>query len=265
MSQAKVTVVIPTFRDTDALSRALRSVESQTLQPIQIIVVDDGGGDPRLESVCAASAIKVEIIRLAENVGPGGARNAGIAASDQDHIAFLDADDEWHPEKLARQMSLIEGGNIALCCHAKAFEAEAWPQLPELPRAAPIPRWQILVRNLAPISSVVVKRHMIKHRFPVTSAGEDYSFVLENMLSGLRTLAMEDVLVRADKPAFGASGLSRKLFAMQVGEMRAHARLLRLRLISWPEYCVLMPWTLLKYIRRLAIVCRRGGRIRSEP
>jgi glycosyltransferase involved in cell wall biosynthesis len=264
MIQADVSVVVPTFRDTNALSRALRSIEAQTLPPAQVVVVDDGGGDPRLTEVCEACSIKVDVVRLAKNVGPGGARNAGVDASKHAFIAFLDADDEWHPEKLARQMAVIlEGSDVALCCHGKAFEGQTWAQLPDRSGASPISRWKILSRNLAPISSVIVKRSMLKHRFPVTFAGEDYSFVLENMFSGLRSLVMDDILVRADKPAFGTSGLSRRLLAMQVGEMRAHARLLRMGLISLPEYCVLVPWTLVKYVRRLAIVFGRNGRIRS--
>jgi len=256
---APVSVIIPTYRDGDALRRALISVENQTLQPSQIIVVDDGSLDDNAERVCRASSPKhVQLIILKQNVGPGEARNAGIAASCEPFIAFLDADDEWHPEKLERQMSvMLEAGAPLLSCHEKDFDGVSWSKLGDPAKPIPIGRKAILFSNCAPISSVIIKKDAIKYQFPQSYAGEDYVFVAANVLSGVSAVSLRQALARAHKQAFGAGGLSGRLHAMQLGEMRARSFLLREGLTTRGEYMLLLIWGLIKYFRRLAIVFSR--------
>ena len=259
VSDAPVSVIIPTFRDGEALKRALNSVARQTLQPAEVIVVDDAGGGQTTIQICAVSPARpIRLIRLPKNVGPGGARNAGIAASRQTFLAFLDADDEWHPEKLHRQISLMLASDaVGLTAHGKGFNADAWPTLPSDSPPIPIGRWPMLLSNPAAISTVVIRRDAIKHLFPPWYAVEDYAFVAANLLSGIGGMKMTETLARADKPAFGAGGLSGRLFSMQAGEMRAHFYFWRTGLITSLEYLPLIPWSLAKYLRRLAIVAGR--------
>lgn len=259
MNFAPVSVVIPTFRDHDVLGRALASVAGQTLKPAQVIVVDDAGGDERTSQICEMSAIQtIELIHLPQNVGPGGARNAGIAASNQAFLAFLDADDEWHPEKLQRQMAvMLRSEAPSFSAHPKGFSGVAWGASNDEHPPKPIGRWPILLSNPAPISTVIVRRDAIRHQFPLEYAGEDYAFVAENLLAGALGVRMSQTLARAHKAAFGAGGLSGRLHAMQIGEMRVHFQMWRKGLINAWEYSLLVPWTLIKYGRRLAIVVWR--------
>jgi glycosyltransferase involved in cell wall biosynthesis len=259
VSDAPVSVIIPTFRDGEVLRRALNSVASQTLQPAEVIVIDDAGGVQVTSQICADSpARSVRLIGLPKNVGPGGARNAGIAASRQTFLAFLDADDEWHPEKLHRQMSLMLASDaIGLTAHGKGFDADAWQSLPSHSPTKPIGRWSMLLSNPAAISTVVIRRDAINHLFPLWYAVEDYAFVAANLLSGIGGLKMAETLGRADRPAFGAGGLSGRLLSMQAGEMRTHFYLWRTGLITSLEYLPLIPWSLAKYVRRLVLVAGR--------
>jgi glycosyltransferase involved in cell wall biosynthesis len=256
---APVSVVIPTYRDGEVLRRALKSVEAQTLQPSQVVVVDDASSDGNAERICKASGLQnIQLIVLQKNSGPGEARNAGIVASREPFIAFLDADDEWHPEKLERQMSIMLGPEAPLLsCHRKGFEGSAWPQLSGPAKTSPLRRRTILLSNCASISTVIVKSDAIKYKFPPTYAGEDYVFVAAHILSGVPSVLLDQTLARADKQAFGAGGLSGRLHAMQLGEMRAYLYLLREHLISPGEYALLFVWSVLKYVRRLAIVFLR--------
>lgn len=253
---APVSVIIPTYRDGDALRRALSSVENQTLQPSQIIVVDDCSLDHNAERICGASSLEgIQLIVLQENVGPGGARNAGIAASGEPFVAFLDADDEWHPEKLERQMSvMLAPGAPLLTCHEKDFDGISWAELGEPSKPAPIGRNKMLFSNCAPISTVVIRRDAIRYKFPQTYAGEDYVFVAANMLSGVCAASLRQPLARAHKQAFGAGGLSGRLYAMHLGEMRARHFLRKEGLTTAGEYLLLLVWGLIKYFRRLVIV-----------
>jgi glycosyltransferase involved in cell wall biosynthesis len=81
--------------------------------PAEIIVVDDCSTDRTVE---IAQSYGVRIIRQPRNAGPSEARNAGVAATGCPWVAFLDADDVWHPEKLASQWAAIQGWpNAGLC------------------------------------------------------------------------------------------------------------------------------------------------------
>ena len=103
-----VSVVIPTHNRAAIVERSLRSVLAQTTPPIEILVVDDASTDgtaARLEG-CAHEAVRV--LRLAERVGGGRARNVGIEAARGDWVAFLDSDDEWRPTKLERQLARLD-------------------------------------------------------------------------------------------------------------------------------------------------------------
>jgi len=100
-----ITAVIPAYNAGRYLARALASVHAQMRPPDQVIVVDDGSTDDTAE--IAAADGRAELIRQ-NNAGASVARNAGIRAADGDWIAFLDADDEWLPDHLARQESLLD-------------------------------------------------------------------------------------------------------------------------------------------------------------
>lgn len=262
MNIVPLSVVIPTFRDGAALARALASIAHQTWRPTEIIVVDDAGND----DACATSLpdfadLPIRLVRLEQNVGPGGARNAGISAGSEPYIAFLDADDEWHAEKVERQMKVMQAPEApAFSAHLKFFSSQDWPsRLTE--NVTEFDHWDILLKNPAAISTVMMRRDSIRYLFPEWYAGEDYAFVAANLLSGITARKINLALARADKPAFGASGLSARMLDMQLGEMRVHRFLMRQGLVGLPEYCVLVPWTLLKFARRIVLHMLRAWRL----
>jgi glycosyltransferase involved in cell wall biosynthesis len=101
----RVSVVIPAHNAAAFLERALRSIETQTFNDYEIILVDDGSTDGTAEI-----AQSVEGLRYLHqsNRGQAVARNQGLIEADGDLIAFLDADDEWLPEKLERQVTFMD-------------------------------------------------------------------------------------------------------------------------------------------------------------
>ena len=112
---ADVSVVIPVFNSgADALV-AIRSVQAQTLQPREIVVVDDGSTDGSAAIIAAAVAGSTPPVRIVStpNAGAAGARNTGIAHASASHLAFLDSDDRWLPDKLARVHYKIRRYNSA--------------------------------------------------------------------------------------------------------------------------------------------------------
>jgi glycosyltransferase involved in cell wall biosynthesis len=102
-----VSVIIPTYKDSDYLSGAVESVVDQSYRPIEIIIIDSSGVASIEEFATKHTGIKY---RYQEPSGLSAARNAGIEEATGDVIAFLDADDRWQSEKLNRQMAAINNG-----------------------------------------------------------------------------------------------------------------------------------------------------------
>jgi glycosyltransferase involved in cell wall biosynthesis len=97
--------VIPTRNRPELVRRAVESVLAQTCRDFEIIVVIDGP-DPATEAALReVMDPRLHVLPLPESLGGSDARNAGIAASRGEWVAFLDDDDEWLPERLARQLA----------------------------------------------------------------------------------------------------------------------------------------------------------------
>jgi len=103
-----VSIGIPTYNNPVMLRQAIMSVLQQTYQDFEIIVVDDGSTDDTEEVVRGFNDDRIRYIRHDENRGAAAARNTGIKAALGEYIAFQDSDDEWLPEKLEKQIRVLE-------------------------------------------------------------------------------------------------------------------------------------------------------------
>ena len=101
----RISAVIPAFNASHCLGRAIDSILAQSYPAEEIIVVDDGSTDDT--AVVAKSYGEPVRYIYQDNSGASIARNTGVTAAKGDWIAFLDADDEWLPEKLQRQVEII--------------------------------------------------------------------------------------------------------------------------------------------------------------
>jgi glycosyltransferase involved in cell wall biosynthesis len=104
----KVSVIIPTYNRAGLIGKAIASVLNQTDRDWEIIVVDDCSTDDTQQVLTSFDDPRIRYIRHASNSGVAIARNTGINSSQSPYIAFLDSDDAWLPEKLARQIQLFE-------------------------------------------------------------------------------------------------------------------------------------------------------------
>ncbi len=107
----KVSVVIPTHNRAELLRLAITSVLNQTFQDFEVIIVDDASSDNTHEVVSDFNDSRIKYIRHETNKGDSTARNSGIIASNGKYIGFLDDDDEWLPEKLTKQVDLLENSS----------------------------------------------------------------------------------------------------------------------------------------------------------
>lgn len=109
-----VSVIIPTYNRAHLIPRAIRSAVANLQSGDEIVVVDDASTDHTAEVVAGCPG-PIRYLRIAHG-GAGVARNHGVAAAQGDLVAFLDSDDEWLPDKLALQRTLLEQRPDVLFC-----------------------------------------------------------------------------------------------------------------------------------------------------
>ncbi|MFC6496535.1 glycosyltransferase family 2 protein [Gemmobacter lanyuensis] len=115
-----VSVVIPVFNAADTLAGTVASVQAQSLTDWEALLIEDGSTDesPAICARLAAADPRLRLLRTGGQAGAGPARNAGIAAARGRFIAFLDADDQWHPRKLDLQLAAMAAAGLPFSCTA---------------------------------------------------------------------------------------------------------------------------------------------------
>jgi glycosyltransferase involved in cell wall biosynthesis len=105
-----VSVIVPVYNRVDLLQEAVRSVLAQSFSDFELIVVDDGSAADIEGALRLFGDRRIRYIRHDANLGAAAARNTGIAEARGRFCAFLDSDDQWHPQKLARQIAFMSEG-----------------------------------------------------------------------------------------------------------------------------------------------------------
>jgi glycosyltransferase involved in cell wall biosynthesis len=171
-SALRISVVIPAYRAAETIRTAVESVESQTHQPAEVILVDDASPD--------GSGVWMEgefgrhnVLRLDRNSGPAGARNAGSRMACGEWIAFLDCDDAWLPWRLEEQLRALDlvpdavliSGELAIMGNSGGCESAA--QSPWASAGHPASALRrvavadFLDENPVPTSTVLVRRETL--------------------------------------------------------------------------------------------------------
>lgn len=120
-----VSVITPAYNSARYIADAIRSVQAQTLDDWEMVIVDDASTDETSAIVESFSSDpRIRLIQLNTNSGAGIARQTALDAAAGRYIAFLDADDTWKPEKLTRQVDHMEA-------HRQPFTFSFYEQMDE--------------------------------------------------------------------------------------------------------------------------------------
>lgn len=121
-----VSVIIPAYNVGEYIGAALRSLQGQTWQNWEALVVDDGSTDNTADKIreAAAADSRIRLIQQA-NGGSSAARNAGLDAASGDYVAFIDGDDKWHPTLLETLAAAKEkaGAGFAYCGYTHVYDS----------------------------------------------------------------------------------------------------------------------------------------------
>lgn len=261
---ASVSVIIPCYCCTKTIGRTVESVLSQTLLPKELFLIDDASLDDNA-TVEVLQKLKQEyghimeinIISLDENKGPGVARNIGWDVSNGEYIAFLDADDSWHPEKLRLQYQWMRNNSsVALSGHICNVSegGHANEKLSKNWNVSFIKKMSLMLRNPFSAPSVMVKRD-IPFRFEDGQFyAEDYYLWQQIICAGYVVARIELPLASLYKARYGASGLSSHLWSMQKGDISNYWKLYRQKYLNFWLASLLTAYSLLKYCRRVLLV-----------
>jgi len=188
-----VTVVIPAHNAAATIGRAVRSVLAQDWRPLDVIVVDDGSDDATGAVAAALGDARVRVLRLPARGGAAAARNAGIAAAHGEVIAFQDADDEWLPGKLTRQMAVLLADRrvLLVACGTRFIAPDGTDIGPlydgQIPRTGAGAWTELLARNTVATPTVLAWRRDLLARggFDASLAvGEDQDLWIRLAMRG---------------------------------------------------------------------------------
>lgn len=255
--RAPISVVIPCFRCADKISRALHSVLNQSLLPAEIILVDDGSGDDTVDVLRHFGALYPELVRvlaLDVNSGPANARNHGWASATQDYIAFLDADDSWHPRKLEVQYGfMVTHPTVSLSGHTYAVHSATDVSISGYD-IVEVSKRSILFKNWFSTPTVMLRRSISQRFLENARFSEDWLLWMTIAHAGMRCVSLRVPLATLYKAPYGASGLSANLCAMQAGELQNLRYMRRAGAIGWLLQYVASFYSLAKFLRRFFTV-----------
>lgn len=197
-----VSIVIAAFNAADTIGRAIAGALAQRDVMLEVIVADDCSTDATREIVAAIADPRLRLVALPENRGPGGARNAGIAAARGRWIAVLDADDTLHPDRLSRMIAKVESEGAQIVVDNLAvvtadgstrtmFDAQTLASRPELTLPAFIES-NMLFRsqhNFGYMKPVFERRFLTEHDLRFDEGlriGEDYLLLASALAAGAR-------------------------------------------------------------------------------
>lgn len=258
-SRLPVSVIVPAFNAAATLPRALTSVFVQTRLPAEVIVVDDASSDQTwdvLRQFCFEHPeLQVKTLRLERNGGVAGARNAGWALAAQKYIAFLDADDAWHPRKLELQHRwMSRNPKVMLCGHR--CEIFGGPEaVAELPVGdVPVLFYglgRFLVANRISTPTVMLKRELTERFLTGKRYSEDYLLWMQIVATHGPAAVIDLPLAVLFKARYGATGLSGDLWHSHLGEIDTLHRLRGERLISFHVWIGTFFWVWAKFLKRV--------------
>ena len=114
--KALVSIITPAYNSAKFIAETIQSVQNQTYENWEMLIVDDGSTD-KTEAIVLSFVNKdkrIQFHKLKQNSGAGVARNTAIEKVNGNYIAFLDSDDLWKPEKLQKQLLFMEANNLHL-------------------------------------------------------------------------------------------------------------------------------------------------------
>lgn len=161
----KVSVIIPAYQCELFIKETLDSIFSQTYKDFEVIVVNDGSSDNTAQILLDYQPKQNLFVFEQSNLGPSAARNNGIKRCSGEYIAFIDADDLWLPDKLEKQVAILEQNPETILVYSDTFffDINKWKDT-SFDFAPPYKGMifeQLFVNNFIPLLTVLIRRNTL--------------------------------------------------------------------------------------------------------
>lgn len=181
----KVSIIVPTFNRPSSLKKTLESIQQQTFNDYEVLIISNGGVDNSKEIVESFNDSRFFYFYQEGTGSPASPRNNGIRRSKGSFLAFCDDDDLWLPNKLKLQIDFLEDNpEYAACCtYIKRFNDDSeWINQDEKSKN-PITTLNLLYKNTVPLSSLFLRKKIFEKIEPFNEdknifGSEDYELVL---------------------------------------------------------------------------------------
>ena len=204
-----VSVIMPAYNCEKYITKALDSVLIQDI-PLEIIVINDCSNDHTEDIILQYAAEHPEICYLKNetNLGASGSRNRAVKLAHGKYVAFLDSDDWWEPDKLKKQLELIEKNDIVLCSTARALvNPDGTPMNKIIPVTEKITYRSLLKHNCINCSSVLLLREVaLEYPMEHEDSHEDYITWLKILQKYGEAYAINEPLLNYRLSSSGKSG-----------------------------------------------------------
>lgn len=257
MKKADVSVIVPFYDNTKTLHRAIISIYNQTLLPKEIIIIDDGSSENESKKLIKIikkfdkKKIKIILLFLKKNSGPGTARNVGWNKSSCRYVAFLDSDDSWHIKKIEIQYKFMEDKKIFFSAHNSTYKyRDTFKNYDDNFKYKKISILRMFLYNQFTTPTVMLRKSIFLRFEDYKYYTEDYLLWLEILLFKFDIYLINLTLTYLHKPSIGVSGLSKNISLMREGEIKTFNTLLKKNLINKIVYKILLIYSFIKQIRR---------------
>lgn len=254
----KFSVVIPVYNGSNTVTRAVDSCLKQTTLPWEIIIVNDCSKDNTLDVLIENYQGNniVKIYSLPKNSGVSVARNLGWDKATGDFIAFLDADDVWHPSKLEVLNELKHGYKDVSCIAHKYTENSLSEEKKIMPKCKILKFRHFLIRNYFNTSCLAVCK-CIGERFNETMRyTEDHDLCLR-IANKMNIYYIDLPLTSLGRPQLSKGGLSGNQWAMRKGEMKLYFHACKLRWWLFPCLPLFFLFSIAKHLLKLGMRCMK--------
>lgn len=257
MKNADISVIVPFYNNINTLQRAVISIYNQTLLPKEIIIVNDGSLKHESKKLIKIlkkfdkKKIKIILVILKKNFGPGTARNIGWNKSSCKYIAFLDADDSWHIKKIEIQYKFMEDKKLFFSAHKSTYKyRDTFKNYDVNFKYKKVSILRMFLFNQFTTPTVMLRKSIFLRFEDYKYYTEDYLLWLELLLFKFDLYLINLTLTYLHKPSIGVSGLSKNISLMRQGEIQTFNTLLKKNLINKIGYKILLIYSFIKQIRR---------------
>lgn len=240
------------YNASQTVLRSIASCWEQSYPVKEVIVVDDASTDDSIAKVTAAFGAKVKIIAFPVNRGPSAARNAGWEMAGGDFVAFLDADDIWHADRIAIMKHFLEQ-DPAIDFIWNRYTHKPYIYAPlafgdEVLKKTSL--FELCVTNPIAPSAAVIRRTIRMPFHEKMRYSEDYEWVLR-CKEVCNMYEVHLLLTYRSRPMLASGGQSQRLWKMRKGEIRSYAGLGKLNPFFYLLFPFLLLWSIFKHLRIL--------------